>query len=117
MLDKVIELHGEARSILQEARESKNLDAATGAIGAALRSLELAGRFTGELSSGTTVNVALGVPLEVAARRLAIIDDARSVTPADVCDRALSCLERMSLTPQQIERMVRIAERAGRVAV
>jgi hypothetical protein len=51
LLQRVLRLAGEAEGILEDAKSSKNLKAATSAICAAVRVLELVGRLSGELQA------------------------------------------------------------------
>jgi hypothetical protein len=54
LLARVLRLAGEAEEILQSAKAASNLKAATSAIVAAVRTLELVGRLSGELAQPNT---------------------------------------------------------------
>lgn len=94
LLERIHALADDAASVLTQAKEAGSLDAANGAIGQGIRALELIGRITGEVPTGgnTSINVALGVRMDVAQQSVQIVKDAQSIEPREVIERALRCI-------------------------
>lgn len=115
LLEKVEEYIGTAESILRGALGKHERAIAVKALRTAHDILRTQGELTGELGAKGSVHITLGVPVEVAAERLRVLDEARALPEAEVIERALACLERGELTPAQAERCAMVAERAGRV--
>jgi hypothetical protein len=91
VLERVQRRGAQADEIVTEARSKGALDAANGAIGQGLRADELAGRITGEVPTGGGVTVInqLGVRIDEAKRAVEVMQDAQSVAPREVVERAL----------------------------
>ena len=114
LIDRVAGYISKAEFIMAGALEDKDRDAAVKALRAAHEILRTHGELTGELSNNRLV-LQLGVSVEVAQKRLAVVEAARALPASEVIERALAVLERLRPSPTQVERMVRIAERAGRL--
>lgn len=93
LLDRIKTSREDLQRILKSAERTKELAVAVNAIQAGLRALELEGRVTGELApGGTSINIALGVRMEVAQTRLQAYDAARALPPGSVIERAAQVL-------------------------
>lgn len=93
LLEQISEAGEELIALAKTAKSHRELTVAVNAWQGRLRALELQGRATGELSSGgTTVNIALGVRMDVAQRRVQLVDEARSMDSRGVALKAAEVL-------------------------
>ena len=89
LLDEIEEAGRELVALAKQAKDAKELTVAVNAWQGRLRASELRGRATGELSSsGTQVNVMLGVRMDVAQERLQAYEAASLMPEEQVIARA-----------------------------
>jgi hypothetical protein len=95
LLDSLRPLVDRALAILEAAEASRSHSLALQAIREVRSTLELVGRTTGELSppGQTTINLALGVSVERAREAVRIMDEAETLTDAQIVDRAVVVIE------------------------
>lgn len=118
LLARIQESHAELKAILIAAKDTHELTVAVNAVQGGLRALELEGRLTGEISSGgVSINVALGVSVDSAKRSVETVASAQAMPQGEVAERAVRCLERMSLSADQLERLQRRVERGERESI
>jgi hypothetical protein len=99
--------------ILKAAEGTNELTVAVNAIQGGLRALELEGRVTGELASGSTqVNVLLGVRVDVAKQAVEQVTDAQSLPGRAVVERAAQVIRMWNASADESEQVEVIAPRA-----
>lgn len=112
LLARIQASHDDLRRILKRAEGTNELTVAVNAIQGGLRALELEGRLTGEISSaGVHINVALGVRMDVAQRRVQLVGDAESYDARAVAQRAADVLRAWNAECGESERIeVRVGD-------
>ena len=105
-----------AETLTNTAHGAGELREAVAALRTAHDILRTQGELTGELGRAGAINITLGVPMDVARRRLEVVDQARALPAGDIVERALSVLERTGLTAGQAERAAQLVARASREA-